>query len=333
MVFLTGATGFLGSHVAQALTARGEQIKMLARRPERAQWLEERGAQCVAGDLSSEATLEAALKGCRVVIHCAALASDWGRWEDFREANDYGVARLLKACESVSIDRFVHISATDVYGYPDRDGLDETTAFRDRGLPYNSTKISGERRVWTAVEAGLPATVIRPGCIYGPRSVTLGRDIVAYLRSGSPLVRSGRVNAGFVYVENCVDLILLAMTHPAAVGAAFHSIDEGAQSWHDYFVALCRALDLRMPRWSVPRPVAYPAAALLEMYGRARGYASRPLVTRTAVEIIGTRQGFSTARARQRLGFSPTIGFEEGVGKTAAWLRAQQAGGGASQDR
>ena len=109
-----------------------------------------------------------------------------------------------------------------------------------------------------------------------------------------------------------MDLILLAMTHPAAVGAAFHSIDEGGQSWHDYFVALCLALDLRMPRWSVPRPVAYPAAALVEMYGKARGYASRPLVTRTAVEIIGTRQGFSTARARQRLGFSPTIGFEEG---------------------
>jgi len=255
------------------------------------------------------------------------LASDWGAWEDFREANDYGVGRLLNACESVSLDRFVHISTTDVYGYPDRDGLDETTPLRDRGLPYNSTKISGERRVWAALDAGLPATVIRPGSIYGPRSVTLGRDIVDYLRSGAPLIRSGRVNAGFVYVENCVDLILLAMTHPAAVGAAFHSIDEGGQTWHDYFLALCRALDLRMPRWSVPRAAAYSVSWLMEIYGWAAGRTSRPLATRTAVEIVGTRQGFSTARARQRLGFSPTIGFEEGIGKTAQWLRTQQAGG------
>jgi len=219
----------------------------------------------------------------------------------------------------------VHINTTDVYGYPDRDGLDETMPLRDRGLRYNSTKISGERRVWAALDAGLPATVIRPGSIYGPRSVTLGRDIVDYLRSGAPLIRSGRVNAGFVYVENCVDLILLAMTHPAAVGAAFHSIDEGGQTWHDYFLALCRALDLRMPRWSVPRAAAYSVSWLMEIYGWAAGRTSRPLATRTAVEIVGTRQGFSTARARQRLGFSPTIGFEEGIGKTAQWLRTQQA--------
>jgi nucleoside-diphosphate-sugar epimerase len=326
MVFLTGATGFLGSHVAQALAARGEPVRLLVRRPQRARWLEELGAQCVAGDLSSEAALAAALKGCRCVIHCAAMASDWGAWEDFREANDYGVGRLLKACESASLERFVHISTTDVYGYPDRNGLDETTLLRDRGLAYNSTKISGERRVWAALDAGLPVTVIRPGSIYGPRSVTLGTDIVDYLRSGAPLIRSGRVNAGFVYVENCADLILLAMTHPAAVGAAFHSIDDGDQSWHDYFDALCRALDLRMPRWSVPRPVAYCAAWMMEIYGRMTGRTSRPLATRTAVEIVGTRQGFSAARARQRLGFSPTIGFEEGIGKTAQWLRTQPSG-------
>ncbi len=152
MVFVTGATGFVGSHVVHALAARGEPVKVLVRRPERAQWLKELGAQCVAGDLSSEASLAAALNGCRCVIHCAALASDWGAWEDFREANDYGVGRLLKACESVSLDRFVHISTTDVYGYPDRDGLDETTPLRDRGLPYNSRKFpasgaSGRR--WT----------------------------------------------------------------------------------------------------------------------------------------------------------------------------------------
>lgn len=323
MVFVTGATGFLGSHVAQALLARGQAVRVLARRPQQAQWLVESGAQCVAGDLSSTAALAAAISGCRFVIHCAALASDWGTWEEFREANDYGVARLLKACETLSLDRFVHISTTDVYGYPDRDGLDETTPFRDRGLPYNSTKISGELHLRAAIKAGLPATVIRPGSVYGPRSVTLGTEIVNYLRSGAPLVRFGKVNAGFVYVENSTDLILLAMTHPAAVGAAFHSIDEDGQTWRDYFVALCCALNLRLPRWSMPRAAAYSIGALSEICAKAMGYTSRPLVTRTAVEILGTRQGFSMTRARQQLGFSPRIRFDEGVDRTAAWLRAR----------
>ena len=323
MVLVTGASGFLGSHVAEALLARGEAVKLLVRRPEQARWLAEKGAQFVRGDLSSTAALDAAIKGCRFVIHCAALASDWDSWENFRQANDYGVARLLKACESVSLDRFVHISTTDVYGYPDRDGLDETTPLHDRGLPYNLTKIAGELRVWAAIDAGLSATIIRPCSIYGPRSVTLGSEIVDYLRSGTPLVRCGRVNAGFVYVENSVDLILLAMIHPDAAGIAFHSVDEGGQTWRDYFVALCRALNLRMPRWSVPRPVAYSLGALSEIYGKAVKHTSRPLVTRTAVEILGTRQGFSMDRARERLGFSPLIEFEEGVSRTAAWLRAE----------
>jgi len=72
-------------------------------------------------------------------------ALDWGSWNAFRETNDRGVGRLLEACAAISLDRFVHISTLDVYGYPDRDGLDETTPCRDRGLPYNSTKIAGER--------------------------------------------------------------------------------------------------------------------------------------------------------------------------------------------
>ena len=323
MVFLTGATGFLGSHVAHALAQRDQPVRVLVRKPERAQWLKQLGAELVVGDLSSEPALEVAIKGCHSVIHCAALASDWGSWNDFREANDLGVGRLLQACASHSLDRFVHVSTTDVYGYPDRDGLDETTPFRDRGFPYNSTKIAAERRVWAAISSGLPATIIRPGSIYGPRSITLGKEIVDYLRSGSPLIRSGKVNAGFVYVANCVDLILLAMNHKDAVGTAFNSIDDGGQTWYDYFAVLCRKLNLKMPRWSIPRAVAYPAAWLMEIYSSVTRRASRPQATRTAVEIVSTRQGFSHVRAHERLGFSPSIGFEEGVDRTAQWLREQ----------
>jgi nucleoside-diphosphate-sugar epimerase len=323
MILLTGATGFLGSHVAEALLARGERVRLLVRRPDAAQWLVERGAECVAGDLSSASALAAAVRGCRVVVHCAALASDWGAWDAFREANDRGVGRLLEACAATSLDRFVHISTLDVYGYPDRDGLDETTPYRDRGFPYNSTKIAGEQRVWAAQRAGLPATVIRPGNIYGPRSVTFGVEIVSAIQSGAPLVRGGNVDAGLVYVDNCVALILLTMEHPAAVGAAFHSVDEDGHSWRDYFAALCRALELRMPARSVPRGVAYALGALMEGIGHATRRQQRPLLTRTAVELLGTRQGFSGARARQRLGFAPRVAFDEGVAQTSAWLRTR----------
>ena len=197
------------------------------------------------------------IKGCRFVIHCAALASDWGAWKDFREANDDGVARLLKACEAVSLDRFVHISTTDVYGYPDRDGLDETTPFAIAAFPIIPPKFPASYTLWAAIDAGLAGDHHSTrldlwSALCDPRYGD--RRLSSQWRSSCTF---GRVNAGFVYVENCVDLILLAMIHPAAVGFAFHSIDEGGQTWHDYFVAICRALNLRMPRWSVPRTAAY----------------------------------------------------------------------------
>jgi nucleoside-diphosphate-sugar epimerase len=278
---------------------------------------------CVAGDLSSPPSLRQAIRGCGAVIHCAALVSDWGPWQTFIEANDRGVNHILEASFHGQVERFVHISTVDVYGYPDTDGLDETTAFRDRGFPYNSTKIAGEQRVWEAHRKGLPVTVIRPGTIYGPRSVTFGVDIVRFLQSGAPFIGNGNSNAGLVYVDNCVDLILLALDHPAALGTAFHSIDNGAHTWRDYFRALSDSLHISASRRSISRRAALIIATLLESYGRLRNQPTRPLLTKTVVELLTTRQGFSMERARERLAFVPKIDFTDAVVRTAQWLRTE----------
>jgi nucleoside-diphosphate-sugar epimerase len=267
--------------------------------------------------------LTEAVDGCRAVIHCAALASDWGSWEAFRAANDMGVANLLTACSGASLDRFVHVSTVDVYGYPDRDGLDESTPYRDRGLAYNSTKIAGEQRVWAAIDAGLPAVIIRPGSIYGPRSITFGIDVAEAIRAGAPLIRGGNVNAGLVYVTNVVALIVLALEHRAAPGQVFHSLDDDGHTWRDYITALCRGLNLSMPKWSLPHGLAYALGTGMEWIARARRQTQRPLLTRTAVELLGTRQGFTMTRARQQLGFAPTVGFAEGIARTVEWLRSR----------
>ena len=323
MILVTGATGFLGSHVAEALLARGDRVRLLVRRPAAARWLADRGAECVAGDLSSTDPLAAAVRGCRAVIHCAALASDWGAWDAFQAANGIGVANLLSACSGTSLDRFVHISTVDVYGYPDRDGLDESTPYRDRGFPYNSTKIAGEKVVWDAINAGFPGVIIRPGSIYGPRSMTFGVGIVEAIRTGAPLIRGGNVNAGLAYVANVVALTLLALEHPAAPGQVFHSLDDDGRTWRDYFAALCGGLDLAMPKRSLPHGVAYALGASMEWIARVRHQTRRPLLTRSAVEMLGTRQGFTMTRAREQLGFAPSVGFDEGVERTIEWLRSR----------
>lgn len=111
-----------------------------------------------------------------------------------------------------------------------------------------------------------------------------------------------------------------------ARGQRARLLDEDGHTWRDYFAALCRALDLPMPARSIPRSLAYGLGALMEWGGHAVRRHQRPLLTRMAVELLGTRQGFSGARARERLGFVPRVTFDDGVARTVAWLRTRNVG-------
>ena len=144
------------------------------------------------------------------MYHCAALAADWGSWEEFDKINVAGTRNLLHAALERRVDKFIHISTTDVYGFPDSPA-DETASFRIRGWPYGDTKIKAEETVWEYYhQKGLPISVVRPLNIYGPRSTTFVLEIAELLKKGSMVhIGNGLKSAGLVYVSNVVDLILL----------------------------------------------------------------------------------------------------------------------------
>jgi nucleoside-diphosphate-sugar epimerase len=151
------------------------------------------------------------MDGVERVYHCAALATDWGTWEAYYAANVTGLHNLLERAREARLDRFVHISTTDVYGFPDYPA-DENSSCRFRGWPYGDTKIEGEKLVWAYHrQYDLPVTVIRPATIYGPRSIALVQEMVELLKSGSMIkIGSGRKPAGLAYVANVVNAIVLA---------------------------------------------------------------------------------------------------------------------------
>jgi nucleoside-diphosphate-sugar epimerase len=210
MNLVTGGTGFLGSHLVEALVARGEPVRVLVRETSDTTHLEQLGVELACGDLEDAASLQVAAQGVSRVYHCAALAADWGPWRAFRAANVDGVRNLLEALET-DVNRFVHVSTTDVYGHPDYPA-DESAPYRMRGWPYGDTKIEGERVVWEYHRRhGLPVTIVRPANIYGPRSNTFVLEIVELLKSGSMIhIGRGDKPAGLGYVTNVVDLMLLA---------------------------------------------------------------------------------------------------------------------------
>ncbi len=323
---LTGATGFIGGRIARRLRAQGEHVRCLVRPESDGSALADSGAELVAGDLRDEGTLREAARDARCVIHCAALVSDWATVQEIVAANVTGTRALVRAALATRVERFVHLSSTDVYGHPGAGAVAESRlplGFRNW---YAHTKLAAEREVRVLARPPLvEAAILRPATVYGPGSVDVVGEIAAAIgRRQMMLVDGGRPIAGLCYVENLVDAVLTAARPGAATGA--FNITDGLQvTWRRFCDDLAAGLGAPPVRFSVPYGPAACAAFVLEtgyrLLRRATGLRTEPLLSRQAVQVLGIDQDFSAARARDELGWEPRVGYEEGMAQTLAWLR------------
>src|SRR5438093_1505849 len=115
---ITGATGQLGSHIAEQLAARGERVRALVRPASATALLERLGVELVRGDLHDAASVEKACAGADIVYHCAARVADWGPWSQFESETVTATRNLLAACRTAKVGRLLHVSSISVYGRP-----------------------------------------------------------------------------------------------------------------------------------------------------------------------------------------------------------------------
>ena len=205
------------------------------------------------GDLTDAGSLQRAAAGCRYVIHCGAQVSDWATTEQMIQTNVTGTRNLLDAAVQASAERFVHISSTDVYGYPARK-VDESHVASGFANWYSQTKRDAESEVRRAQERGTLETVIlRPATVYGPRSVEMVGEMARAIRGRYMLlVDRGHAGAGLVYVENLVDAALLALRHDAAPGQAFNVTDGLDVTWRQFTDGLAAGLGAPPVRLTLP---------------------------------------------------------------------------------
>jgi len=239
---------------------------------------------------------------------------------DIDLANVTGVANLLAAAQEVQdLTRLVHVSTTDVYGYPRR-ACTEDAPPRDRGLPYNSTKLQGETLVLAAGRGGLPVTVLRPANLYGPGSKDFVLEVARLLKRGEMLLPGGgQTRAGLLYVAEAVAGMAAAARSPRALGEVYNLSGNDDLTWAHYVTALAQALGLPPPRLAPPWPLALGVGYLAEGLYRALGLRRRPLLTRHAVYLLCRDQGFPTTRAQADFGFAPATSLAQGLAHSAAW--------------
>jgi nucleoside-diphosphate-sugar epimerase len=325
VILVTGATGFIGGHLAQRLVHEGHRVRCLVRASSDATLLDRLGVELAVGDLTSPPSLAAAADGCRYVLHCGARVSDWGTVQEIAHVNVDGTRNLLDACVGASVQRFVHFSTTDVYGYPGGTAIDEAHAATRFRNWYAQTKLAAEAEVR---RAELEAVILRPATVYGPRSADVVGEIARAIRGGHMiLIDGGRAIAGLCYVDNLVDAAVLALDHEAACGQAFNVSDGLDVTWRQFTDDLAKGLGSARVRWSVPYWLASAVGFSLEhgyrLLRRTTRLEAAPLLSRQAVHVMGVDQDFSNRKARELLGWEPRIDYAAGLQATLEWLRAE----------
>ncbi len=329
LCLVTGATGFIGGRLARRLAREGRAVRCLVRASSDTSALEELDVELVVGDLTDADSLARAVEGCRHVLHCGALVSDWATVEEIASINVRGTRDLLAASVAASVRRFVHLSSTDVYGYPDATQVDETYAATRFRNWYAQTKLQAEAEVRRVERASaLEAVILRPATVYGPGSKDVVGEIARAIQVRHMLlIDRGRPLAGLCFIENLLDAAVLALDHDAAPGQAFNVSDGVDVTWRRFADDLAAGLGRPPVRWSIPYPLANAIGFSLEhgyrLLRRSTGLSAPPLLSRQAVQVLGKSQDFSNRKLREMLGWEPRVDYQRGLDATLAWLREE----------
>ncbi len=316
---ITGIGGFIGLRAAELARARGMKVRGLDLSPQAAAKAREAGIETVTGSTTDE---KAALEACRggdIVLHTAAIVKEDGSMEEFRRVNVGGTVTMAKAAREAGAKVFVHLSSVMVYGFTYPRNVTELGPRRGENNPYCQTKIESEDAVLALNRPpGFGVIVIRPGDVYGPGSVPwVSRPVSLMKQRRFALIGGGRGTMNHVYVDNLIEGIFLAVEREM-YGETFNLTDGAETTFRDYFTRLAKAAGQPAPA-SVPefivRPVARAAARIEKWMGR------EPRLSEDAVGFVTRPYPYSIEKARRLLGYSPKVGLDEGLERTARWLR------------
>jgi len=326
MNLLTGATGLLGSHIAEKLRAEGEDVRALVRPGSDTRFLDAIGAEQAVGDVTDAASIDRAMAGVKTVYHAAARVGDWGPWREYVAVTIEGTRNMLAAAARAGAGRFLHISSISAYGHPDGAGLvlDESAPLGQnlhKWSYYSRAKVAAEHLVWDASRRGdVPVTVIRPSWLYGQRDRASMPRLVRAIRAGkAKLIGDGTNRLNLTYAGNEADGCILAAGAPQAVGQAYNLCNDGAITQAEYLNKIAAHIGAEPVTRKVPYKVAYGAAFLMELFGHMIGRKQPPLVTRYSVWLIGRKCFFSSDKIANDLGYRPAVGYDEGIARAATW--------------
>lgn len=327
-VFITGATGLIGSHLAHDLRERGHEVVALVRPESDTGHLRGLGCALVEGDVRDEPDdLARLVNGCTHVVHGAALVYEGGKWPEIRAVNVDGTRNVLRAATLSSVGHAVHVSSVAVYG-PVAGEIDEGAPI-DTPIPPNDLYARSKREAEAVARGieekrGLPVTVVRPAAVYGERDRLMTPAVADVLRLPIvPLLGPGDNALPVVYAGNVAVAIRLCLE--SARGRETFDIGfDHPLTQQTLFELLARGLDMERRYVRVPAGLVRGAARLLDRVGLSVPGAEHLSTDRLARLALGENP-YPSRRIRAELGWSPPFGHEEALVRTGEWLRRRRA--------
>lgn len=313
MILVTGATGFIGSHLAELLVSRGERVRALTRKASSARHLPPLEVACA--DFTTANGLDQALEGVQTVIHLAG-ATKALHPEDYYTANVKATETLARAVAGCGI-RLVHVSSLAVMG----PNPPATPAMEDSEphplTHYGKSKLAAEE----AVRALLPdAVIVRPPVVYGPRDTAVLQMLKPICRGWALEIAGGDRWFSAIYVRDLVEGLIRAARAPQAAGRTYFLAHPVPVSWRDLAAAASGIVGRRTRVVRVPVKAAEAIALCGEIWARLTG--SPGILSREKVaEARCAAWTCDTRRAAAELGFQAGTPFEKGLAETLAWYK------------
>jgi nucleoside-diphosphate-sugar epimerase len=315
---ITGATGFIGSHLAERLSTSGCDVSCLVRDTSSLKWLDSVNVKLVQGDCCDLKTLKDAVRGNDYIFHLAGLTKT-NKVEEFYSVNSRGTEKLMKAVfeTNTKIKRFVYLSSLAAAGPSINSRPPVETGNPGPISDYGRSKLGGEQNV-LKFSSTIPVSILRPSAVYGPRDRQFYLIFKMIKKKIMPYWGKGRTS--LIYVDDLIDALFLSIEKESAIGKIYHISDGIKYSNDDIIDGISSVLDTRVIKIKVPRAVLPVIGFLGERISRISGKNS--LINNDKIkELKYSDWTCDIDLSKADLNFEPQVRLKEGIKWTADWYR------------